>query len=269
MAITTMDGLVSALAAGQKLDFFKASQTAEGAGTWHSLWKAAGNPPAGANPGSLAGAIPTDATLGAFAFTNPGIAQLSYIVQAIASITTVGKLVLYDRLWHNSEMSGTQTVSETTLGAVPDLTRYTGTGSVGNELWAEFYTAIGATGATLNVKYKDEGGSDSSYATYVHPANAESVGQMAHLQLLSPDTGITKATAYHWSGTTSTAGNFGLTIIRRLVEIPLPLINAGMLLDAMALGMPQVKDDACLALMVQCSTTNTGIIQGSFRLGQG
>ncbi len=267
MAITTMDGLISAIAAGQKLDFFKASQTAEGAGTWHSFWKAAGNPPAGVTPaGGLAGEIPTKATLGALPFNNPG-AGLSYIAQALASITTVGKLILYDRLWHNSGMSGTQVTVDTTLGATASPNRYAS--FVGNELWVEFYTAIGGTGATLNVKYKDEASADSSYATYVHPANAESVGQMAPMTLLSPDTGITKATNYHWSVSTGTAGDFGLVILRRILEIPLPLINAGMILDALALGMPTVENNACLALMVQCSTSNTGIIQGSFKMAQG
>lgn len=267
MAITTMDGLISALAGGQKLDFYKASQTAEGAGTWHSLWKAAGNPEAGVAQGSLAGAIPTDATTGAFKFTNP-VSGNSYILHALASGSTAGKLILYDRLWHNSEMSGTQTSLETTLGSTPDLTRPDANG-IGAELWGEIHTAIGATAATLNVKYKDQDGNDASYATYSHPANAESAGQMFPLQLVAGDTGIRRATAYHWSGTTSTAGNFGLVILRRILEIPISLINTGMLLDAIACGMPGIYDDACLCLMVQCSTTNTGIIQGSFRLGQG
>lgn len=268
MALTTMDGLIAALAGGQKLDFYKASQTAEGAGTWHSLWKAVGNPEAGANPGSLAGAIPTDATTGAFKFTNPANGSLSYLLHALVSGATAGKLILYDRLWHNSEMSGAQTVSETTLGATPDLTRPDVTG-IGAELWGEVYTALGANSVTLNVKYKDQDGNDSSYATYLQPANALSAGQMFPLQLLAGDTGIRKATAYHWSGTTGTAGNFGLVIMRRIVEIPISLVNTGMLLDAIACGIPRIYDDACLALMVQCSTTNTGIIQGSFKLGQG
>jgi len=39
--------------------------------------------------------------------------------------------------------------------------------------------------------------------------------------------------------------------------------------DYAQLGRCVVGDDACLALQVMCSATNTGLIQGSIVLGQG
>jgi len=262
MAIDTMDKIVAALWGGQKKDFFKASQTAEGAGTWHSLWKAVAIPPAGVNPGSLVGVIPTDNTLGAFLFTNY---LQSKIMQIIASGITSGKLIIYDRLFHNSEMSGIIT-TDTSLGSVPDLTRPDALGG-GVELWGEIYTAIGATTATLNIKYTNQDGTTGRNATYSHPANAESVGQMFPLILQAGDTGIRKPTSYNWSATTGTAGNFGLTLLRRICEIPLE--TKGQIYSFADLGQSKIYDDACLAMMILCSATNTGIIQGSFTIGQG
>jgi hypothetical protein len=43
----------------------------------------------------------------------------------------------------------------------------------------------------------------------------------------------------------------------------------GDIFDVFFLGMPRIYDDACLATMVMCSTTTSGIIQGSILLGQG
>lgn len=264
MALDTMDKLVAALSGGQKRDFYKASATAEGAGTWHSLWAVAGQPPAGAAAGSLAGEVPTSAITGSFKFTNN---LDSHLVQAIVSGATVGKWIIYDRLWHNSTMSGIVT-TDTSLGAVPDLTRPDALGA-GTELWGEIYTAIGATAATLNVKYTNQDGTTVRNATYSHPANAESVGQMFPIILQAGDTGVRKATSYNWSVSTGTAGNFGLTIMRRIAEIPISQVNVGMVLDFALMGMPRIYDSACLAMMVLCSTTATGVVQGNIIIGQG
>ena len=69
-----LDKVVALLAgAGNYFPFQKASQTAEGAATWHSLWKAGLIPVAGATPPVFtagSGYTPTDATTGAFPFTN-------------------------------------------------------------------------------------------------------------------------------------------------------------------------------------------------------
>jgi hypothetical protein len=66
---------------------------------------------------------------------------------------------------------------------------------------------------------------------------------------------------------TGTAGNFGMVILRRVAEIPLNVANVGTLLDFAALGLPQIYDDSCLSMMVLCSTTSTGNLQGSMMIG--
>jgi hypothetical protein len=71
------------------------------------------------------------------------------------------------------------------------------------------------------------------------------------------------------SVSSGTAGDIGITLVRRIAEIPLMLANVAQAFDAFSLGLPRIYDGSCLALMVQCSTTNTGLIQGSLALAQG
>jgi len=269
MAIDSKDKLVAALVNGQKKDFFKPSQTSEGAGTWHSLWQAAGAPPAGAIPTSYASGtlyIANDETLGAFKFTNPQAPALTNLLQIVCSGSTIEKLVVYDRLWACSGLttaaSGTLTV--VTPGALdrPDAV------GAGVEAWGEVYVAPGATTATWTLNYLDQDG-NAGVSNYVHPANAESIGQMFPWLRASGDTGIQSVASVYFSASSGTAGNIGITLLRRIAEFPIQIANVGDILDAFFLGMPRVYDDACLAFMVMCSATNTGNIQGSFLLGQG
>lgn len=269
MAIDTQDKLIAALAAGQKKDIYKASLSSEGAGTWSSLWKAAGAPAAGATPPlytSGAGYVCDDITLGAFPFNNPTSPAVTNLLQIVVSGSTIEKLVVYDRLWTCSGLTtaASGTLSVTTPG---DLTRPDAVGD-GVEVWGEVYTAPGATAATWTLNYVDQDGNDG-VSNYSHPANAESVGQMFPWLRASGDTGIRNVTSVYFSASSGTAGNIGITLLRRIAEVPIQLANVGDILDVFFLGMPRVYDDACLAFMVMCSATNTGIIQGSFLLGQG
>lgn len=265
MAITTRDTLIAAYATAQRMMFTKASQTSEGAGTYHSLWKAAGNPAAGANPGST-GVVPTSATQGAFPFVDPTGGDLSYLGNLRLASSTIGTFIIYDRLFHVSGLSGTQTTVDTAVSNTA-LTRFTTGEQV--ELWAEVYTAMGATGATLNCKYTDQSGNTNQAGTYVMPANALSVGQMVPIALAAGDTGVRAVTNYHWSVSTGTAGDFGFTLLRRIAEIEITLANVGKTQNAIDLGLSQIPDDACLAFMVLCTATSTGQVMGSMDIIQG
>lgn len=264
MAITTMDGLLSGLEATRRITFYKASTTSEGAGTFHSLFKIAGNPSAGVNPPTGVGEIPTSSTLGTFDFTNPAGTNTKYIARINMQGSTLGTLVIYDRLWHNSGQVGNvitpQTVNSTAL------TRYTD--GVGVEIWGEVYTAMGATGSVFSVTYTDSG-DVSRIATYTQPANALSVGQMFSFIPPIGGTGCKSIQSVQLSVSTGTAGNFGLVLMRRMAEIPLTAVNIGTVMDAFALGMPIVQPSAALCPMVSCTATNTGTIIGAVDIIEG
>lgn len=270
MAITTRDGLVAALAGAQKFNFYKPSMTAEGAGTWQSLWKAAGFPAAGATPPAYtagSGYNMYTSTLGAFStFQNPSGSNTEYLLQAALGGATVGRLIIYDRVWACAGMqlnaSGTLTV--TTPG---NPTRPAATG-LGLEAWGEIYSAPGATGATWTLNYLDEDGHAAS-SSYTHPANAETVGQMFPFPLQAGDLGVSQVVSVYLSAASGALGELGITLVRRLAEIPITIANVGDIYDAFYLGMPQIYPNACLAFMVQASTTSTGVMIGSFNTGEG
>jgi hypothetical protein len=271
MAITSLDTLLAGLQPPYPL--YKPSATSEGAGTWHSLWKSVGAPAAGSNPplfSAGSGYTPTNATTGALPFTNPGSGN-TYLARSSIAGGTIGTLVLYDRLWACSGFV-TNSVSAqnvTTPGTIPSRDRNGAALGAGVELWGEVYTAPGATGATWTVSYTDQDGNAGQNATYTHPANAESVGQMFRFNLAAGDTGVRAVASFTASVSSGTAGDIGITLVRRIAEIPIMLANVAQLFDAVALGLPRIYDSSCLAMMVQCSTTNTGLIQGSLSLAQG
>lgn len=265
MAITTMDQLLSALSAGARTNMLKISQTAEGAGTYHSLWKAAGLPTAGVTPATTgAGEFPTDATLGSVTFTNAGGTNTKYIGRVSFQGPTAGTLILYDRLWQNSGLLGNITTTQNINSSTP--TRYSN--GIGVEIFGEVYTAMGASASTLSVVYTDSTGG-SFTGTYAHPANALSVGQMFPINPPVNAIGIKTITSATFSATTGTAGNFGLVLVRRIAEIPIAFPNVVTTMDAFALGLPEIQPDACLATMVACTATNTGNIFGSIDLIEG
>jgi len=264
MAITTMDGLLAGISSASNVNFMKVSAAAEGAGTYHSLFKVAGFPIAGANPPTGVGDIPTSATVGAIPFTNPGGANTKYFGRVEMVSSTIGTLIIYDRLWHNSGWVGNIATSQTVNSKA--LTR--NTSGVGVEIFGEVYTAMGATASTFSVTYTDSTNT-SRVGTYAQPANALSVGQMFYFNPPIAGNGCKSIQSVILSISTGTAGNFGLTMVKRVAEIPLTLANVSYVMDSFALGMPTLEDNSCLCAMVACTTTATGNIFGSLKLIEG
>jgi hypothetical protein len=271
MAIDTRDKLIASLAAASRKDFYKPSATTEGAGTWHSLWMLAGYPPAASTPPAYnigSGYVPTSVTTGALPFTNPSAGTLTYLDQMMMAGSVIGKLIIYDRLWQCSGLT-TNNANPTTLSITTpgSLTRPDALGA-GVEIWGEVYSAPGATGSAWSVVYVDQADADQT-ATYTHPANAETAGQMFPFLLFGTTTGVKQVKSFTHTVATGTAGSIGITLLRRIAEIPLMIANVGDIFDAFFLGMPRIYDDTCLAAMIMCSTTTSGIVQGSVLLGQG
>lgn len=271
MALTTLDGIAAGMI--PPVIFNKASQTSEGAGTFHSLWKAAGYPAAGSNPPAFSagsGYTCDRTTAGALPFANPGSGE-TLLAKLAAASSTVGTLILCDRLWTCSgfacNTTSTQTI--TTPGSIPSRDANGASNGDGVEIWGEVYSAPGATGSTFTVSYTDQSGNTGNSATYTHPANAETAGQMVPFTLASGDTGVRAVASLALTPSTGTAGDFGISLIRRICSIPLNTANVGAILDGGAVGWPNIYNDSCLFLMVMCSTTNTGLVLGEAAWSQG
>jgi hypothetical protein len=258
MAIQTMDQLVAALAGRGIIPINKVSATTKAAGSFHSLWKTAGFPAAGANPATGAGEIPTKSTLGALYFADPGGTNDLYIGTLTLQSATVGTFILYDRLWANSGLSGTVTTAQSFT--MPALTRHAD--GIGVEAFLEIYTATGSTAVTATISYTntdDVAGRSGTASIVASPV----AGQMFPFQLAAGDKGIKSIQSVTLSATTGTAGSFGLTLVKRKCSIAVTAANVGSTQDAIALGLPTLQDGACVAIMVQASATNTGYMLGT------
>lgn len=263
MPITTSDFLKQGVVAKRLgKDFSKATFTAEGAGTWHSLWSLAGLPGAGATPATGNGAIPVDSTTGGMGFVNAAGTDNNYIGYFSGSGTLAGTLVVYDRLWHNSGIVGNIITTQSFTSTA--LTRFTS--GEGVELWGEFYSAMGAVASTLTVVYTDQAGNTGNSATYAAPANAETVGQMVPFTLAVGDYGVRAVASATWSISRTTAGNMGLVLMKRIATIPINTANRAAVFDAISCGVREVPDDACLTFMVQSTAASANVVGGTLDL---
>jgi hypothetical protein len=134
------------------------------------------------------------------------------------------------------------------------------------ELFIETYVATGATASNLTVSYTDQDDNTGVTSSIANQATA-AVGQLQRVPL--PTTGIKSVQSVTLSASTGTAGDFGITLAKSLVEIPVVVANTGVILSPFETGLEQILDSACLAMMVKCSATNTGIISGSLGIFQG
>lgn len=257
-----MDAIVAAMP-GQGKRFYLASQAAKAAGSYQSLWTTPGSPGPSATPATGTGAIPVNAD-GRVRFTNPAGGLTSYLALFRISAVQSGSIVLYDRLWHNSGLSGTLITSQT-INSVA-LTRPDAVGT-DVELWLEVYTATGSTAATVTVTYTNSSGTAGRTGTAALIATPVA-GQMFPVVLQAGDTGVASVQSAQNSISTGTAGNYGFTLMRRITTVG-ALGNTEQDVDIFGLGMPVIYDSACLALMGLASTTAVGPMLGGLSIIQG
>ncbi len=271
MTITTRDQLIDALANNSsRIVIDKASLANAAAGQFFSLWTATGVPGAGTAPG--AAAVPTNATTGAMGFTNQTAPATSYIAWlATQASNNASNLEIHDRLAHMGGLSGTVTTAQGALSLVttdPGAARRGDANYSDVQWWLEIYTALGATGvnATVNVTYDD--GSTGNLAAIALGATPRQ-GRLYPLVSAVAGRFIRAVNSVTLSATTGTAGNFGITATRPRTSVAMPLANKTETYDWAQLGLPNVPNDSCLMLLMNCSTTTTGTIRGQGKIAHG
>lgn len=225
-----------------------------------SAWMVDGGTPiAGSAPGAVA--VPTSATAGAIPFTNASggrekrlIAGMFSWGQALGPTSdNLTDVFLYDRLLHQSNLSGTTTGAQNVQnGSGVTLTR--STSGEGNEIWLETYSAgIGSTIQTVTCSYTNQAGT-SGRTTQTMPFGGTSLVagtsplEMTRMYLQAGDTGVRSVETLTLSGSTGTAGVFGVTIAHRLGQFP---VHDGVAIVDFTYGdsgTPVIEDGACLAL---------------------
>lgn len=273
--IVTRDEIVAALAAAPVYPINKATIATQGAGGWSSLWRATGTPAQGAIPG--AAAICTDALTGALgAIATPGSGQRNAALRAALASGSAGVLVkLVDRLAHMGGLSGT-IATPTVQTANVDVTSLAGTRCASDfsdvEWWIEIYTDIGTTAVTATIGYTDSGGTGRT--TTLSLGGASPLNQDSRIfpiiPLAATPLPIRSVESVTLSASTLTAGSFGVTATKEIAPFALPPVaNYSDLYDWARLGAPTVHGDACLSLVMLCTTTSTGLLVGSVSIGTG
>lgn len=272
MAITTRDGIIAGLGQGaDRVLIDKASLANAAAGQLFSLWTASGVPSAGAAP--TAAAVCTNALTGAMGFTNqtdPSKSYLDYLWTASGNANT--SVEIHDRLAHMGGLSGTVTTAQGALSLVttaPSADRIGSTDYSDVQWFLEVYTALGSTGvnATVNVTYMDDTtGNLANIALGATPRQ----GRLYPLMSASAGKWIKAVNSVTLSATTGTAGNFGITATRgRTTSASMIAANLAYPMDWASLGHPEIPNNACLAMIMQCSTTSTGTIRGAGKIAHG
>lgn len=228
-----------------------AAATTPFAGRMASLWRYDGHPAGGAVP--TTGVIPDNTITGALPFTSPGGGRQSFMTQAWSTGLNSGTLILYDRLFHIGGLSGTVTTAQTVQGspASPALTR--NTGGLGNMVFAEIYTAIGATARLITMDYTDDQGNTgaTSLSTTIGATSFLEVSRAILLPLASGDRGVRAVNTVTLSGTTGAAGNFGITIAKPIAYLAVGFPGAPGWRDFVSglPGIPEIESGSCLSLL--------------------
>lgn len=266
MAIATLDDLVAALGSGAQHKAFYKAFTPQAVSGWTSLFNMVGIPGAGATPSSgVAGDVPTDATAGAWPFTNPTAPDLTYLARLSTVGQTAGFLLLYDRLWHNSGLSPTTTTGQTVNSVA--LTRPDALGA-DVEAWMQVYAAMGVgAGGTMTITYTDQDGNTGNTGTLQGFAVSAAAGRTFPYSLAAGDTGV-RSIQTETHTTTMTSGTYGLVLRRRIAAIPVQIANSGFVLDPLSGGLPTIPDDACLELLYVAASTSATVVHGGLSLVQ-
>jgi hypothetical protein len=241
--------------------------TAQVAGMPQSLWRYDGQrPTAGVVPGTV-GTNPTRATDGAIGQTNPTAPNKLYLVSAESSFKDRVGAQLMDRLMEMSGLSGTVTTPQViTSGTV---SRYTGAESAGNEIWLEIYTIIGATPTTITASYTNQAGTagQTTVAAVFGGTSFREAHRLIRLPFQSGDTGVQSVESVTLAGTTGTAGDFGVTIMRPIVGVSAVVAGNGYERSlAFVPGPMEIKTDAALFWIIQSGFSTQVPLSSNIRL---
>lgn len=267
MALDT-NKMLAAIGGGGIVPINKGSIANQAAGYVTSLWRASGTPlwQQGAIPG--AAEVCDDSLAGGIILPSFGT-NTARIYRFAPYMATIGTAILYDRLAHMGGLSGATTGDQTVNVVVS--TPVTNGRATGNEIewYAEMYTDIGTAAQTCTVTYVDIG--DATKTLTFSLGGASPLNRSGRCIQLIPTDGINikSVTKVNFGTTTGTAGSWGITARKRLTSVGCMVANIQPPnVDAISIGLPVIKETTCLEILIICSTTSTGIVQGDLVYGQ-
>lgn len=268
----SLSDLIAEATAGKRREFIFQKVGVTGVtGGCSSLWGLGNQPAAGSNASNAPGGdTPTDATTGAFIFSNPTGGDTQHFVGAYPLATVAGNtLLLYDRIFQVNK-----TMNSTAIEAVTGVpTRYQSTtaGAVdsaeGNFLFPEVGgTALAATAHSWTTcLYNDQANAASTLPSLTGVSGAivrrlDMVPGLWFAPLAIGDTGIKSLTQMQCSALVAT-GVINFVIGHPIAWMPCPIANLICTVDGIntAFNLTRIFDDAALAFLevMKPSTTAT------------
>lgn len=268
MAIETIDEALASMRPPE--DFLKVGVTMEAAGVFYSPFYVTGRPGAAAapSPGLNGAALTTYA--GQIPFTNPAIGN-SYLARLEASASVAGKLLVCDRLWHNSGYTVTTTTAQnTTHPGIPARDQNGATNGDNVMLGIEVSTATtnGAAITNMTASYTDQSGNAGATATIASFPQSATVGTFVPFQLAAGDTGVRSVQSLTL-GTSLVTGVVHLVQYRILAAISCPVANVGAAVDAITGGFVRLYDNTVPFLLWLPTATTAVTLSGQIILAQG
>ncbi len=231
-----------------------------------STWQLVGNPSHGAAPTTWVN--PTNATAGGLFQTDP--TNQKWLTAMDAAFCQTGRLTLYDRLGHMGGMvANIATVQNVNGGSPGTVTRHyanaLGNTDDGNEIFLEIYTAIGATPQVATVTYTNSAGLAGQTGTCtLGVTNGNTAQRIVRVQLAAGDTGVQSVTGVQLAGSTGTAGNFGVVIAHRLVELEISAAGGPERWSGADGGFKEILPGACLAFTFLAGGTSNVVAYAMF-----
>jgi hypothetical protein len=216
----------------------------------------------------------SDATVGALPLLAKGAGQ-ERIISALELTADTAGLTLYveDRLMHMGGLNGTLTTAQTVN---MDLSANLGVGNLAERIGAtdysevewflDWYVATGATIATPTIPVTYHDGTTGNVNVWVNGATAlpASVAAGRRYKIVTTNGKfIRQVNTLSLSASTGTAGNFGVTAVRRKSLIVPLLANRVEEKGWDGTRAAKVPDNACLTLSTLCITTSTRALLGA------
>ncbi len=271
MTITTMDGLVAALAVAKRNRVFFPSATNVAGGIINLNQAVTGAHGLLAAPTAFGsgGTKYDQSTLstGVNEWSAGAGGTVPYLGRMSLVMATAGAAIIYDLAWAASGFSGNVNTAQNVASFAGLPTRFTG--GAGLELWVGCSSAIGATPHNITTSYTNQAG--TSGRTSVSTAGIVSMpaNRMFQLPLQAGDTGVQSLQSLTLSAASGTAGNLWALLMKPVAMLSCPVPNVGVTADFADLGLPLIDDESCLLFLHQATTTSSGIIMGQFDVPQG
>lgn len=269
MSFSSVDDVVAEITAGKyaKLTGFRTINTGatSAAGRWHEAFAATGSGGTGVLTGTAGvGVALSSATVGSIpqptVNVTPDTKHVLTLTGYTAAATAVpGFLMLTDLLYMYPSCVVTGTPTTLNNGAAKPTRMNNGAGVQASCIVAG--TAIGAATPTLTMTYTDQAGNTGNTGAFTASAASLPIGSFFSggtlaslgspvMNLAAGDSGVRELNSYTIATGTTGAVNFMLH--RPIATIPLVAANVAGERDLMFQfpSLPQIPDDACLALFV-------------------